>query len=379
MRLGVAAATAGLVISMAPATVLAQGFTEALTMTDAIKGSMQIAFNTRNEFDTTGKAPLGSPALGAVDTYTVDLDILNSVVFRGTIERRPWIPSAILGRTLQEGYFDYDLRTLLKNPANPAQTVTLGGWIGGLTLDGYGKYNLAQSPEGMGNLRVATDSIGAVAGFVSNYGGEIQGRVPEQAGLMGIADRASKQVDKTYTRFVNGQTVKHVVQGADPLEFMGVTLAQGPLAAYAESRVNGSIDYDAEEGIWYLDVNTTYSVEGAQQRDRYSGTIRWNEDPNRESNGMGYYEVNVRLNEKATSEADAFAAATTADAEAAFFATDVSVPGFTGRVSYVDTFEGESVIASKVSYAIASSSASKVQTMNLAKILLLMVGPFNDE
>jgi ethanolamine utilization microcompartment shell protein EutS len=94
---------------------------------------------------------------------------------------------------------------------------------------------------------------------------------------------------------------------------------------------------------------------------------------------MGYYEVNVRLNEKATSEADAFAAATTADAEAAFFATDVSVPGFTGRVSYVDTFEGESVIASKVSYAIASSSASKVQTMNLAKILLLMVGPFNDE
>ena len=147
MRLGVAAATAGLVISMAPATVLAQGFTEALTMTDAIKGSMQITFNTRNEFDTTGKAPLGSPALGAVDTYTVDLDILNSVVFRGTIERRPWIPSAILGRTLQEGYFDYDLRTLLKNPANPAQTVTLGGWIGGLTLDGYGKYNLGHNND----------------------------------------------------------------------------------------------------------------------------------------------------------------------------------------------------------------------------------------
>ena len=379
MRFGVAAAAVGFVMSLAPVTGLAQGFNEPLSMKDAIKGTMQIAFNTRNEFDKTGKAPLGSPALGAVDTYTVDLDIINSVIYRGTIERRPWIPSAILGRTLQEGYFDFDLRTLLKNPANPAQTVTLGGWIGGLTLDGYGKYNFGQSPEGMGQLRIATDSVGAVAGFLSNFGGEIQGRVPEQAGLMGIADRASKQVDKTYTRFVNGQTVKYVVEGADPLEFLGVSLAQGPLAGYPESRVNGSIDYDSEEGIWYLDANTTYSVEGAQQRDRYSGTIRWNEDPNRDSNGLGYYEVNVRLNEKATSEADAFAAATAADAEAAFFATDVSVPGFTGKVSYVDTFEGESVIASKVAYTVDANAASKVQTMNFAKILLLMIGPFNDE
>ena len=279
----------------------------------------------------------------------MDLDIFNSVILRGTIQRQPWIPSSILGRTLQEGFLDYDLRTILRNPANPSQTVTLGGWIGAMTLDGYGKYYLAQPPEGKGAMRIATDSIGAVAGFLSNFGGEIQGRVPEQAGLLGIADRASKQVNKTYTRYVGGKTVEHTVEGADPMEFDGVVLAQGPLAGYPESRVTGSIDYDAEEGIWYLDVNVTYTVNGSQQRDRYSGTIRWNEDPNRQTNGLGDYDLNVRLNEKPTTEADAFAAAT-ADAEAAFFATDVTVPGFTGKIAYVDTFEDESVIASVVTY-----------------------------
>lgn len=377
MRLGVATATAALLLSLAqPAS--ADTFTDAATMKDAIKGTMRIVFDTRTQFDTTGSAPEGSPALGALDRYTVELDIFNSVVFKGTVDRRPWIPSSILGRTLQEGFFDFDLRTILKNPANPNQTVTLGGWVGGMTHDGYGIYQLEVPPEGMGRLRIATDSIGTVAGFTSNFGGQIQGRVPEQAGLMGLADRASKQINKTYTRLVDGKAVQHTVQGADPLEFKSVTLAQGPLAAYPESKVNGNIDYDSEEGIWYLDVSVTYNIQGNQQRDRYSGTIRWNEDPNRDQNGMGYYEVNVRLNEKPASEADAFAGAT-GDAEAAFFATDVSVPGYTGRVAYVDTFEDESVVASQVTYNIDANSASKIQTMNFTKILLLMSGPFNDE
>lgn len=378
MQLRPLSAILGLMIAAAPGLTLADPFTDPLSMKDAIKGTMQITFGTRTATDTTGKAPAGSPALGALDTYALDLDVLNSVILRGAIERRPWIPSSILGRTLQEGYFDFDVRAILKNPANPAQTVTLGGWVGGLTVDGNGKYFLAQPPEGMGELRIATDSIGSIAGFVSKFGGEIQGRVPEQAGLMGLADRASKRITKTYSRLVDGKTVSVTVEGADPLEFQNTVLAQGPLAGYPESRVNGSVDYDPEEGIWYLDVSVSYNVAGAQMRDRYSGTIRWNEDPNRDQNGLGAYEVNVRLNEKPATEADAFAAAT-GDAEAAFFAADVTVPGFTGKVAYVDTFEDESVVASKVAYAVDANAASKVQTMNFAKILLLMIGPFNDE
>jgi hypothetical protein len=161
---------------------------------------------------------------------------------------------------------------------------------------------------------------------------------------------------------------------ADPLEFPASRWRRG--CRRLSRKPSPSIDYDRKKAS--VSRRQHHLQRRAATRDRYSGTIRWNEIEPR-SNGMGYYDVNVRLNEKATSEADAFAAATAADAEAAFFATDVSVPGFTGKVSYVDTFEGESVVASKVSYAINSSSASKAQTMNFAKILLLMVGPFNDE
>ena len=380
MRMTLAATAAAALLLISPATVFAQAqsYTATATMKDAIKGTMAIQFGTRTNLDNTGKTPPGSPALGATDVYTTDLEINGSVLLRGKIDRRPWIPSSILGRTLQEGYFDYDIRGHLKNPSNPAQTVTLGGWVGAMTLDGGGVYHLAQPPEGKGRLRMAIDSVGAIAGFVSNFGGDIQGRVPPQAGLMGLADRTSRKVNKTYTRLVNNQAVKVEVAGADPLSFTGVTLAQGPLAGYAESQVNGSIDYDSEEGIWYLDAMITYNAGGAQQKDRYSGTVRWNEDPNRASNGKGFYEVNVRVNEKPATEADAFKAAT-ADAEAAFFSTDASVPGFTGKIAYVDTFKGKQVISSKVDYNVDGNSVSRQQTMNFAKLVLLMTGPFNDE
>lgn len=377
MRNGIASVALAALVGLAPTTILANPFTDAATTPNAIKGTMKIVFDTRTQPDTTGRAAEGSPALGALDTYTLDLEVANSVLFRGTITRQPWVPSSILGRTLQEGVFDYDVRAILRNPSKPDQTVTLGGLVGAATLDSGGKYLLAQPPEGKGPMRIAIDSVGPITGFTSAFGGEIQGRVPEQAGLMGLADRAASQVNKTYTRLVDGKAVQHVVEGADPMDFLSVSLAQGPLAAYPESKLNGSIDYDAEEGIWYVDVNASYSVEGQSQRDRYSGTIRWNEDPSRATNGLGFYDVNVRVNEKVATEADAFAAS--ADAEAAFFATDVSVPGFTGKVSYVDTFDDETVVASVVTYAVDANSASKIQTMNFAKILLLMIGPFNDE
>lgn len=379
MRSIVAAASFAALLATSPvAFAQSGGFTDAATMQGAIKGTMDIKFGTRTAQDTTGKAPKGSPAIGAVDTYATNVEVVNSVIWQGNIERRPWMPTSVLGRTLQEGYLSYDLKGSLRNPSNPSQTVVLGSWIGAMTLDGNGKYSLAVPPEGKGRLRIATNAVGNVPGFTSNYAGEMLGRLPAQAGLWGVADRASRQATKTYSRYVNGQAVSVTVKGADPLTFNGVTLAQGPLAAYPETRLTGSIDYDAEEGNWYVDVAATYSVQGAAMRDRYSGTIRWTEDPARKTNGKGVYTVNVRVNEKPTTEADAFKGAASS-AEDAFFATDNTVPGYTGSVAYVDTMEKDSVIASKVTYAVDANQVSKIQTMNFAKILLLMVGPFNDE
>jgi hypothetical protein len=249
-----------------------------------------------------------------------------------------------------------------------------------MELDGGGKYHLDEAPDGKGKLRNAIDPFGNIAGFVSEFGGEIQGRVPEQAGLVGLADRASAKVTKTYTRYVDGKVQSQTVEGADPMEFDDTVLGQGPIAGYAQAKLNGSVDYDPEEGVWYVDLTANYSAEGSAIKDRFSGTIRWNEDPNRENNGIGWYEVNVRVNEKAPSEEEIFQATDAAAAsEDAFFSMDTAVPGFTGRVSYVDAFEDESVVASKVAYSIAGNSITKAQAMVFAKLLMLMVGPFNDE
>jgi hypothetical protein len=358
----------------------ASDFSSPLSMDGAIKGTMTIDFQTRVKLDTTGDVPEGSPAVGVADVYDVDIEVANSVMLKGSINRVPWLPTTILGRTYQEGYLEYDLRCVLRNPNDPSKTITLGGWVGAMTLDGSGLYNLAEAPEGKGRLRLAIDPVGKIQGFVANFGGEIQGRVPEGAGLAGFVDRAKKKVTKTYIRQVNGKAVPKTVEGADPMEFKRTELAIGPLSAYPTSVVTNSIDYDPEEGVWYVDLDVTYTMEGERKVDRYSGTIRWNEDPDRMQNGIGWYDLNVRLNEQAAgSEADAFVETASGSAEDAFFAQDNSIPGFTGKISYVDTFDGETVIASKVDYAVNAQDASKIQVMNFAKILMLMVGPFNDE
>lgn len=356
-----------------PVACWAQDFATPKSMQDAITGTMNADFGTRTNTDNAG-----APAAGATDVYTVDLGLMNSVVLRGNVTRQPWLPNKLTGSTAQDGFLAYDLKSIIKNPANPNETRPLGGWVGAMRLDGYGKYFLADSPEGKGKLRIATDSIGKITGFTSEFAGQIQGRTPEQAGLWGFANRASKKVSKVYLRNVGGKAIKHEVANADPMNFEKVDLAQGPLAGYSKSRVEGSIDYDAEQGIWYVDIKAGYNSEGKDYTDRMSGTIRWNEDANRKTNGIGWYDVNVRLNEKIATEADAFLPANTTS-EDAFFAADTAVPGFTGRIDYVDKLDGETVTSSKVTYKVAAAEASKIQVANFAKILLLMIGPFNDE
>jgi hypothetical protein len=370
------AAAAALFLAAGP-VLAADDYSAPATQKDAIKGTMQIDFGTRTNLAADGK----SPAPGATDAYKTDVEVMNSVIFQGAITRQPWLPTKILGRTAQDGFLQYDLALILRNPKNPSQTVTLGKWAGAMSLDGSGKYSLAQAPEGKGALRIATDAVGKIPGFTSNFGGEMQGRVPEQAGIWGLADRASKKINKSYVRLVGGKLIKQVVNGADPMEFQQVDLAEGPLAQYPETKFTGSIDYDAENSNWYIDATASYNLNGAVVNDRYSGTIRWSEDPDRKANGKGKYEVNVRLNEKPASESDAFTA-NDQSSEDAFFSADATVPGFTGTIAYVDRFvpgSQQTTIASQVAYNVDANQASKIQAMDFAKILMLIVGPFNDD
>lgn len=359
---------------------LAASVTEPTTVQNAITGTMRIDFGTRTNLDETGKVPEGSPALGAKDVYRTNLEVLQTTLIQGRVERQPWLPTKRLGVTAQQGYLAYDLAVAVRNPSDLSQSKVIGKWAGAMTLDGKGVYRLDEAPEGYGTLRIATDSFGSATGFVSEFGGTIAGRVPARAGLWGLADRTVSKVTKVYQRNVNGKIIKHTVEGADPMKFDRVRLAKGPLPFYPEATLAGSIDYDPEEGIWYVDIETSYKAGGALVTDQYDGTIRWNEDPNRESNGKGAYELNVRLNEHSSeSDWNVFSGEVELD-ENSFFRTDNSVPGFTGTVSYVDTFDSDgAVVKSDVTYAVHANEASKVQIVNFAKVLLLMVGPFNDE
>lgn len=360
---------------LAAAPTWAQNYTDPVSDPAAISGRMSIVFDTR-----VGRIGDEAYRLGANDTYLVDLMVFNSITFKGDLVRRPWIPTGILGSTKQEGYIQFDLDTAIRNPANPSQTRQLGGWIGGMEIDGSGQYFLGAPPDGIGRLRITADAIGQVPGFVSEFGGTIQGRVPQQGGLRYLRDVATNTATKTFTRVSGGRAVTVTVVGTDPLAFRNVQLGQGPINVYPSATLNGEMNYDPEEGIWYLDLTANYPANGVNFNDHYTGTIRWLEDPNREANGKGWYEVNVRLNEQPPSaEAVAFVPTDALSLEAAFFSTDFTIPGFTGRIDYVDTYAGDSVTRSEVTYGIAANQASRIQTMNFLKIMLLGVGPLNDE
>lgn len=371
-------------IAVAASTVLMAGaavasdFTDTKSMKDAISGSMNITFNTRTETDQSGASYFGAPKTGVRDVYGANLSVMNSVVITGNIERQPWLPTGTLGTTLQDGFISYGLKLGIKNPKDPSQVKMVGDWIGAMRMDGDGKYHLADAPDQYGTMRIATQTIGNIPGFVSKFQGSIQGRMPEQAGLWGGATRASKQISKKYQRWSQGKLITREVKGADPMRFDAVDLAQGPVAGYPQTRLNGSIDYDGEQGIWYVDVTTSYTADGNAMKDRYSGTMRWVDGPNRQKDGAGWYEMNVQINEKPAPEAALFTDQESSS-EDAFFAADNQVPGFLGKINYVDSFDDDTVTGSKIAFAVESVQASKIQTMNFAKILMLMIGPFNDE
>jgi hypothetical protein len=357
-------------IAMTSLTVMAQpswaqgnqDYTVLRSYPNAITGGMNIKFGTR-----TLLGPAGEIAIGAADLYATDLWAMDSINFQGGVRRLPQIPG-------QEGSITYDLVCKIRNPKDAKDVRGLGKWAGALRLDGNGRYYLGEPPEGQGSLKIATVSIGNAGAFQSEFKGTLQGRIPEKTGIAALAAKLTK----TYVRYVGGKAMRVTVKGLDPMAFENVTLAQGPREGYPVTKTTGSIDYDPELGNWYVDIKTTYVSDGVTLNDRYSGTIRWNEDANRKSNGIGWYDVNVRINEKAASDQEVFVDSSSLSDDA-FFSSEAKVPGFSGKINYVDTFDGDTVTDSKVTYLVEGHEISKIQTVNFAKILLLMVGPFNDE
>jgi hypothetical protein len=355
-------------------TAVAQEDPNLMTKDDVIVGTMNIDFKTRTQLDTTGDLKQGSAAINVADSYKLDLIVADTTQFAGEIQRFPKLYSSVLGRNKQDARLYYNVSLSVLNPRDLKQKKTVGKWVGTVPVDPQtGAYDLAGGSDQQSALRVSVDAVGKAAAFQDTFGGKMMGKAEKKEGLG----------SSIYKRVVGNKTVEVKVTKSDPMSFNGVMLAKGPAEIYPKSTVNGKLDYDYETGNYYADnIKIRYTLDGKEVEDVITGTIKWVEDPDRATNGKGYYDFNLRFNEEknkpATTEGNAFEAMSDEDA---FFAVDNSIPSLTGKIEYVDTFiSGDTVPASsKVTYKLNANKLTKQQVVNFFKLWLIAVGPTNDE
>lgn len=355
---------AALLIASGFGTVLAQE-AEKITQPGAIAGTMEIDFRTRKNLTEKGQ-----PQKGVKDAYNLTFNVAKTTEFKGTIQRTPFV-SGILGLQEQSGQLVYGIDLSVLNPVDMSQKKTIGKWVGTVPIAKDGVYSVdgsADSPH-----RIAVDAIGRAAAFTDKFGGK----------LVGKGKKPNNAV--TYIRQLAGKEVKVEVKNTDPMRFESLVLAMGPAQNYPRTTVNGNLDYDYETGNYYTNgIRFVYNQGGKDVEDLVTGSIKWVEDANRETNGKGQYEFNLRWNEAktkpATTEADAFAKMTD---EEAFFAVDTSIPSLNGNITYEDQMVSvggkPTPGSSKVKYALNANQLTKVQIMNFFKLWLICVGPTNDE
>ena len=333
-----------------------------------IAGTMDIDFQSRVRTDSEG-----NPEPGVQDTYKMDINVANAFGFAGTITHLPTLLSSTLGRELQSSVLSYALQMRVYNPANPAQSKTVGVLTGGVPINKDGEYQY-----GNGTMRIAVDAAGKASEFSSQFRGLVKGVPKKDESLLGSAIKKTQ----TLTKQVKGKTVKIVLTDFDKMAFNGLVLASGPVKKYPETMVNGDMLYDYERSAWYFNnVSLSYSVDGVSKTDKLTGNIKWVESPQRASNGEGAYEFDIRVNEPAVAAGtDEAAVFSNQDDEAAFFETDVSIPSLTGQVKYKDSMSGDTVTRSQVTWALMANQLDTIQQANLAKLIALVcVVPFNAE
>src|SRR5438552_14247977 len=254
------------------------------------------------------------------------------------------------------------------------QKLPIGKWVGTVPIDtASGAYDLAGGAAKESPLRIAIDSRGSQQGFTDKFGGR----------LIGKAEKKDNLASYTYKRIIGDKTLQVTVKKVDPMRFDNIVLAKGPAEIYPSTIVSGRLDYDYETGNRFTDgIRFKYGLNGKDIEDVVTGSIKWVEDPDRESNGKGYYEFNLRFNEeKNKSAADESAAFKQMGGEEAFFFVDDTVPCLTGKVNYLDTMPsgGKDPISSKVTYNLNANKLTKQQVLNFYKLWMICIGPTNDE
>ena len=124
----------------------------------------------------------------------------------------------------------------------------------------------------------------------------------------------------------------------------------------------------------------SYIVGGKTLTDKLTGNIKWVESPNYKTNGEGEYQFDVRVNEPEQPSNETAVFQKAADDEAAFFATDNTLPSLVGTAKYKDQRRGETVASSTVTVDLTGNNLTKVQTVNLFKLIwLTCIVPMNSD
>jgi len=329
-----------------------------------IQGKIKIKYNTRTQTDDAG-----APKVGVKDVYTIDMAVTDTLLYQGSVEFLPLIPGTLSAK--QPATLAYNLNMLVRNPANLSETRSVGKLVGGVPITAKGVYEYES-----GTLRTAVESMGKSVGFSSSFKGSAEGRPLGEAGLL---ERAKKKL-QTIKKQVKGKTITLTLTNYDLMTYNSLILAAGPLKSYPDTTVNGQMFYDPERGVWFFNgVTLAYAVEGKNITDKLSGNIRWVEDPQRKTNGLGEYQFDVRFNEPdvKTTESEVFAPA---EDEAAFFSTDTSLACMTGTAKYKDTMLRDTVTASDIDISLVGNNLNKQQVVNAFKLIWLVnIVPMNAE
>jgi len=339
------------------ALLMASAFSvSAQTNSSFVKGTLDIRYNSR---ETT------PPKKGVKDVYTIEVNVANSALFRGTVTDQPQIIEGMFSKGItQPRLLTYDVQCDVVNPKNPAQTKNVGKMSGNVPISSEGFYLYDK-----GTLSVDILPIGRAAGFSSKFSGITVGKpMGRPANFLETLQRQTVNI----TRTVGGKTTVVALKKYDKMEFRNHIIGAGPIAKYQAVTVNGDMLYDYDKDCWFFNNVTIQYVEDNNVKiDRVSGTIRWDEK-------VSAYEFDIRVNEPVAGAAAAFESS--GDDESAFFETDTTIPALTGKMTYKDTVRGDTTLASKVDIDLVGNLLTPEQLMSLAKVIVFSsIVPMNSD
>jgi hypothetical protein len=321
-----------------------------------VKGNIDIKYNSR---------AANVPTKGVKDLYTVNVNVCDSALFKGTITDQPQIIEGMISKSVtQPRVVGYDINLDVVNPKNPSQTKNVGRLFGIVPIapDGVYKYDA-------GTLTVDVLPIGQAPGFSSKFAGSAIGKPMNRP-----ADwlETFKGNAVSITRSVGGKQMTVLLKKYDRMQFQNVVIGAGPVQNYPQITVNGEMLYDYDKECWFFN---NVSLMYGRNRDTLTGTIRWVASPQRKSNGEGEYQFDVRVNEPPPSESAAFAAPSD---ESAFFENDTTIPALVGTMKYKDSVRNDTTLASMVTIDLKGNSLTKQQVMALTKVIIFAsVVPMN--